>query len=54
MYTFTQEQITVALKANGFVIGWANDWVPPGWNADKGGLTLIEAFEYLLRHVNII
>lgn len=54
MYTFTENQMTAALEANKFTRGWAADWIPPGWNADRGGLSLIEAFEYLLREVNIL
>jgi len=55
LFCFTQEMMVTALEANGWSTGWAgNDWVSPFMNADRGGLTLQEAFESMLYNKNLI
>lgn len=54
-FSFTEDMMVIALKANGWGYGWAgNDWVSPSMNADRGGLTLKDAFESLLFSSNLI
>lgn len=46
--------IETALEANGWSTGWAgDDWVPPGANPDRGGMSMQDAFEALLRTSNL-
>lgn len=55
IFQFTEEDMKIALRANGWANGWAgDDWVSPFMNADKGGLTLQEAFHSLLYSKNIV
>ena len=55
MYTFSQEQIEIALKANGWHQLWADDnWVhKDDKNPDYSGVDLITAFKVLLREANL-
>lgn len=54
-FSFTEEMMIDALKANGWGYGWAgDDWVSSTMNADHGGLTLKEAFAALLFSSNLI
>ncbi len=53
-FTFTEAMMVTALEANGWSTGWAgDDWVSPSMNADRGGLSLKDAFEALLRSKNL-
>lgn len=55
IFQFTEEDMVNALRANGWENGWAgDDWVGPFMNADKGGLTLQEAFHSLLYNKNLV
>lgn len=54
MYIFNEKQIIDALEANGFVIGYGGEWIPPNQRNDRGGMELKSAFEYLLRERNIL
>lgn len=54
-YVLKEDAIIAALLANKYTEGWGTgDWIPPGWNADYGGLDVIEALEHLLNSKNII
>jgi hypothetical protein len=60
-FTFSEEQIRMALEANGYSTQWNEDnWVKDVWrkdpsvNIDWAGMTTIEAFKSLLRGKNLL
>ena len=54
-FTFTEEDMIIALKANGWSTGWIDtDWIDPCLNPDYAGVNLKTAFENLLYNKNLI
>ena len=54
VYTFTEQDIIDALEANGWFLSYGDEWVHEKQTyIDRGGLSLREAFEALLRKSNI-
>lgn len=55
IFNFNEEMMKIALKANGWSIGWADwDWIAPGVNPDRGGVDLKDAFFQLLMGKNLV
>ena len=55
VWQFNEEDMIVALRANGWTTGWAgSDWVGPFMNADRGGYTLQTAFHALMYGKNLV
>lgn len=58
-FIFSTEDLKVALRANGWCIGWGGenfpggDWVPPGGNADYGSMSFKKAVESLFFSKNL-
>jgi hypothetical protein len=54
-FTFTEEMIDLALRANGFYTLWNEaNWVPPNAsNPDWAGMSMLEAFKMLLKQKNL-
>ena len=58
IYTLTEKEMIIALKANGYIFCYTtldgpDEWVPKGIRNDRGGMELKEAFEHLLRKNSI-
>lgn len=56
MFTFTEDMIRAALKANGYSQGWSPDsWIhEEDSNPDHSSRSTLEAFRELLRKNNLI
>ena len=59
-FTFSEEDLKIALEANGWSIGWGGenfpggDWVPPGGDADRGSMSFKRAVEILFMGKNLV
>lgn len=54
-FKFTEEQMIIALEANGYHLTYGEmGFVPPGWDGTKSYLDLQEAFVHLLKARNIL
>lgn len=58
-FTFSEEDLKIALRANGWSVGWGGedfpggDWLAPCTNADHGSVSFKKAVESLFYNKNL-